>query len=255
MTVARRLRSPPSPSRSGGRIPRGRSSWDEPTSCSSSRGRGGPLSPDGGRPCSSSERPGPGSPGWSLRPACGSPSMVPRSSSAAACRMRRSHTSRSVRRWAVSWRTSAGNATGPELDAVRDLLAAPPCGARDPPPGEALARALLRPSKPWSRVLRRASAERPVVLVVEDLHWATPSTMDLLGWIVRRAPDWRTCVVLITSRNTRPDLSDALRGTLTELYRQPGVSTARAQRSDHRGHRSHGGGRGGHRPCPGPGDG
>lgn len=115
-----------------------------------------------------------------------------------------------------------GTDAGHELDAVRDLLAGPPRTSDPSLPIEGRARAPEAFDAVVS-VLRRASADRPIVLVVEDLHWATPSTLDLLGWIVRRAPDGHL-MILITSRNTRQDLSDALQATLTELYRQPGVS-------------------------------
>jgi DNA-binding CsgD family transcriptional regulator/tetratricopeptide (TPR) repeat protein len=114
-----------------------------------------------------------------------------------------------------------GTDSGQELDAVRDLLAAPIGNHGTGPQAKGRARAPEAFDAVVS-LLRRASAERPVVLVVEDLHWATPSTMELLGWIVRRTPE-ANLLLLITSRNTRPDLSDALHGTLTELYRQPGV--------------------------------
>ena len=115
-----------------------------------------------------------------------------------------------------------GNDAGQEVDAVRDLLAAPTRseGARRAAKESARAPEAFQAVV---SVLRQASADRPIVLVFEDLHWATPSTIDLLGWIVRRAPEAHL-LILITSRNTRPDLSNALQGTLTELYRQPGVS-------------------------------
>ena len=115
-----------------------------------------------------------------------------------------------------------GNDVDQGLNAVRDLLAAP---TRNPDASLPVESRALAPEayEAAVRLLRRASANRPMALVIEDLHWATPSTLDLLGWIVRRAPDARM-LILITSRNTRPELSDELRGTLTELYRQPGVS-------------------------------
>jgi DNA-binding CsgD family transcriptional regulator len=116
----------------------------------------------------------------------------------------------------------ASNAADPELDAVRDLLAVPGRGEAAGPPAEGSDRALGAFDAVVS-VLRRASARHPLILVVEDVHWATPSTLDLLGWIVRRAPDAHL-LILITARNTRPDLSDALEGALTELYRQAGVT-------------------------------
>ena len=110
----------------------------------------------------------------------------------------------------------------PELDAVRELLAVPVRGEAASPQAEGSGRALGALEAVVS-VLRRASARHPLILVVEDVHWATPSTLDLLGWIVHRAPDAHL-LILITARNTRPDLSDALETALTELYRQAGVT-------------------------------
>jgi DNA-binding CsgD family transcriptional regulator len=116
----------------------------------------------------------------------------------------------------------AGPDAGHEGEAVRALLTSPGRDEAARSSGETLAGA-PGASDAVVSVLRRASAGRPLILVVEDLHWATPSTLDLLGWIVRRAPDAHL-MILITARNTLPDLSDALEGALAELYREPGVS-------------------------------
>lgn len=108
-----------------------------------------------------------------------------------------------------------------EPDAVRDLLALPGRDGQAGVPAEGSDHA-SRAFDSVVSVLRRATAQQPLILVVEDLHWATRSTLDLLGWIVRRTTDAHL-LVLITARNARPDLSDALEGALAELYRQPGV--------------------------------
>ncbi|HEX6888016.1 MAG TPA: AAA family ATPase [Candidatus Nanopelagicales bacterium] len=71
-------------------------------------------------------------------------------------------------------------------------------------------------------VLRAASLRRPVVLVLEDLHWATPSTLALLSWIIRRLPDARL-LVLMTARLAPPDRSEVLASTVAGLAREPGV--------------------------------
>lgn len=73
-----------------------------------------------------------------------------------------------------------------------------------------------------TQVLRAASTGRPVVLVVEDLHWATPSTLDLLGWIIRRTPDARL-LILMTARLAPPDRSELLARTLADLARERGM--------------------------------
>jgi tetratricopeptide (TPR) repeat protein len=61
------------------------------------------------------------------------------------------------------------------------------------------------------RVLEAAAQERPLVVVVEDVHWARPTLLDLLeylvGWL-RGAPILLVCVA-------RPELSD-VRATWTQ---------------------------------------
>jgi DNA-binding CsgD family transcriptional regulator len=44
-------------------------------------------------------------------------------------------------------------------------------------------------------VLRRLAEERPVVLVLEDIHWADSSTRDLLRFLVRNARDERVMIL------------------------------------------------------------
>jgi predicted ATPase len=39
-----------------------------------------------------------------------------------------------------------------------------------------------------------AEAERqPVLVVWEDLHWADPTTLEVLGWSSSRRPPWPCC--------------------------------------------------------------
>ncbi|HET8787150.1 MAG TPA: ATP-binding protein, partial [Actinomycetes bacterium] len=67
-----------------------------------------------------------------------------------------------------------------ELSRLVPELAAP-TSAPGPPPGTSpgwLFELLLG-------VVHRLAARRPVLLVVEDLHWADRSTRDLLGYLVR----------------------------------------------------------------------
>jgi class 3 adenylate cyclase/predicted ATPase len=53
-------------------------------------------------------------------------------------------------------------------------------------------------------VLFRVSAERPVVVVIEDLHWADPSTLDFLRLLLERAPAARLLVLLTHRPTFRP---------------------------------------------------
>ena len=45
-------------------------------------------------------------------------------------------------------------------------------------------------------VLLAMASRRPVLFVVEDLHWADPSMLELLGLVVEQAPTARVLVVL-----------------------------------------------------------
>jgi DNA-binding SARP family transcriptional activator len=47
-----------------------------------------------------------------------------------------------------------------------------------------------------TEALEALSAERPLVIVLEDLHWADPSTLDLIGAIARRRRPARLLIVV-----------------------------------------------------------
>lgn len=66
--------------------------------------------------------------------------------------------------------------------------------------------------------LARAGAGRPVVLMLDDLHWATPPTMSMLAHIARSAEPSRTLFVC-TARNTLPDDNPALADLILDLER------------------------------------
>jgi DNA-binding winged helix-turn-helix (wHTH) protein/tetratricopeptide (TPR) repeat protein len=46
-----------------------------------------------------------------------------------------------------------------------------------------------------AEALEAAGSQRPLVLVLEDLHWADPSTVDLVAWLARRDTSARLLVV------------------------------------------------------------
>ena len=71
-------------------------------------------------------------------------------------------------------------------------------------------------------VLRAAAATRPVVLALDDLHWAGPAAIQLLRRVVEGTAEARL-LVLGTLRNSPPDRSDALADTLASLARLNGV--------------------------------
>ena len=70
--------------------------------------------------------------------------------------------------------------------------------------------------------LRWATAVRPVVLVLEDLHWAGAAARDLLQVLVS-APEEQRLLVLATARDAAPDRSLELSQVTSELYRRDDV--------------------------------
>jgi predicted ATPase len=72
-------------------------------------------------------------------------------------------------------------------------------------------------------LLERLGAERPAVLVVEDLHWADRSTRDLLAFLHRNLRHGRLLLVM-TYRSDELHRRHPLRPFLAELDRAAGPS-------------------------------
>jgi DNA-binding SARP family transcriptional activator len=66
----------------------------------------------------------------------------------------------------------------------------------------------------------------PTVLVVEDIHWASPPTLAMLRHLVRSGEPGRLLVV-INYRDTALDLTPALADAVVDLLRQPDVERLR----------------------------
>jgi DNA-binding CsgD family transcriptional regulator len=73
-----------------------------------------------------------------------------------------------------------------------------------------------------SRFFRRLTADRPLALVLDDLHWAQLPTVALLEHLAESTTDTRL-LLLATFRTTAPDRSDEIAGRLAELHRLEGV--------------------------------
>ncbi|MBA2639436.1 MAG: AAA family ATPase [Nocardioidaceae bacterium] len=69
---------------------------------------------------------------------------------------------------------------------------------------------------------RAAAAQRPLVVVLEDLHWAGSTALQLLGYLVEQTAD-ATILLLASHRTTAPDRSPLLERAITPLYRLDGV--------------------------------
>ena len=101
-------------------------------------------------------------------------------------------------------------------------------GLRMPQGRRPLRAGSLEPVDPAGRLARlfesvlatlgRASADRPLVLVVEDLHWADGSTRDLLRFVVRNMRSERL-VIVSTYRSDDLHRRHPLRPLLAELDR------------------------------------
>ncbi len=70
--------------------------------------------------------------------------------------------------------------------------------------------------------LRRLASDRPIALILDDLHWAQRPTLAMLEQVLIGCADIRLLVVA-TFRTTEPDRSDELITRLAELHRFEGV--------------------------------
>ena len=90
--------------------------------------------------------------------------------------------------------------------------------ARDAPTLDSTARLLELLLGVFERLGERA----PVVLVIEDAHWADAATATLLAFLVRNLRTERV-LLAVTWRDDEPTLRDALRGLFSELTRDDRV--------------------------------
>ncbi len=82
--------------------------------------------------------------------------------------------------------------------------------------------------------LSAVSAECPVVLVLDDLHWASRPTLSLLGHLFRSGEPLRLLIVA-THRDTDSDVTADLTDALADLMRQPGIDRIRLDGLDEAG--------------------
>jgi DNA-binding CsgD family transcriptional regulator/tetratricopeptide (TPR) repeat protein len=77
-----------------------------------------------------------------------------------------------------------------------------------------------------TKLLEDAARERPVVLVIEDAHWADASTLALLRHLARSTGRERL-LLLATFRDTEAEMPDALAEMLADLRRSEDVVRVR----------------------------
>ena len=74
-----------------------------------------------------------------------------------------------------------------------------------------------------AEALGTLAGARPLLLVLDDLHWARRPTVELLDHLVRAPAPVRLCLVG-TYRSTPSEVGEGLRAALPDLRRRPGVS-------------------------------
>ena len=86
-------------------------------------------------------------------------------------------------------------------------------------------------SRRCSRCSSGSAATRPVLLLLEDVHWADSSTRDFITFLVRSAREESLCLV-VTYRSDELHRRHPLRPLLAELERVPGVERIALERFD-----------------------
>ena len=67
--------------------------------------------------------------------------------------------------------------------------------------------------------LQREAQRQPVLLLVEDLHWVDPSTLELLSLLVEQCTQWPLCLVLTARPEFQPPWAMAAHFTSLTLRR------------------------------------
>jgi hypothetical protein len=67
-----------------------------------------------------------------------------------------------------------------------------------------------------TQLVKHAIESHPLVLILEDMHWADELSIRLLSFLARRIAEWPVLLV-ITAREEEVDARSALRRTLNEL--------------------------------------
>jgi DNA-binding SARP family transcriptional activator len=112
--------------------------------------------------------------------------------------------------------------SGPELSQLLPELKEQVPAAAAPPPVVDMAAARFRLYQAVSGLLRRLSQDRPLLVVVDDLHWADAGSLGLLAFLateLRRA----RLTVLGTYRDVEVTAGQPLAETLGVLAREPVV--------------------------------
>jgi len=81
-----------------------------------------------------------------------------------------------------------------------------------------------------ARLLHAASAQRPVAVLVDDMHWADPASRDVVGYVARMLRTSR--LLLVASLRSEAGIDSAVQDLVDELIRLPSVERLWLQRLD-----------------------
>jgi class 3 adenylate cyclase/tetratricopeptide (TPR) repeat protein len=126
------------------------------------------------------------------------------------------------------WLVQSGLAPAETLPLMAGLLSLPP-DPRHPAHLHDPEREKLKTKETLLRALLARASERPVLFVLEDLHWADPSTIELMDLLVKSLADARILVVLTFRTEYVPPWAprdDLTSLTLNRLERDPSALIA-----------------------------
>jgi DNA-binding SARP family transcriptional activator len=118
-------------------------------------------------------------------------------------------------------RSQIGTCAGDLLPVLPQLATWLPDLAAHTPATPQLAR--LRTLEAVGQLLNAATAIAPVLLVLDDMHWADELSLSLVRHILRADVEMRL-LIIATYRDTEPSRSPLMTDVMTGLGRQPGVS-------------------------------
>jgi tetratricopeptide (TPR) repeat protein len=105
-----------------------------------------------------------------------------------------------------------------------------PCPPRYPAPIRQAEQQKQKTMEALLRILLTIAAEQPVLFVLEDLHWADPSTLELIDLLVQRVPTARVLALLTFRPDFTPpwaDRPDITQLALSRLGRAPSTEIVR----------------------------
>jgi len=125
----------------------------------------------------------------------------------------------------------SGRATRELARLLPELAASHPADTGSAPSGApAAGEARARLFEEFLTLLERLAAQRPLVLVIEDAHWADRSSRDLIAFLIGYQRALRNVLIIVTFRSDELHRTHPLRPLLAELARVEWVDRAELPR-------------------------